>query len=174
MIYGMGMTTNMQMLANIKGRRVSPAAAIHACRSQEGQALVEFTLVLPVVLLILFGIAYFGIALNDWIDETQLASEGARYAEVGKTCVKEGAPHACGAGENGEAGFLAWLAKQGDNSQVQAATATMCSPNSESVEVMFTYKYQWAPILKLHAAETQLTSTAQMYNDSTTQYKHEC
>lgn len=143
-------------------------------RSQDGQALVEFTLVLPILVLILFGIAYFGIALNDWIDETQLVSEGARYAEVGKTCIKEGAPHTCGTGENGEAGFLAWLAKQGDNSQVQAATATMCSPNSESVEVKLTYDYKWAPILDLRTVETQLDSTAQMYNDSTTQYKHEC
>ena len=49
---------------------------------EDGQALVEFALVLPIIIVILFGIVVFGIALNDWIDETQLASEAARFASV--------------------------------------------------------------------------------------------
>ncbi len=57
--------------------------------------MVEFALVIPIVLLILFGIAYFGIALNDWIDETQITSEGARFAEVNENCIVKGSPHSC-------------------------------------------------------------------------------
>jgi Flp pilus assembly protein TadG len=58
-------------------------------KSEDGQALVEFTLILPIVLIILFGIVYFGLTLNGWIDETQLTSEGTRYAEVNQTCIGE-------------------------------------------------------------------------------------
>jgi hypothetical protein len=51
---------------------------------QRGAALIEFVLVLPLVLLILFGIIDFGKAFNYWNDETHLANEAARYAVVNK------------------------------------------------------------------------------------------
>jgi Flp pilus assembly protein TadG len=53
-------------------------------RDDTGAALVEFALILPVFLLILFGALDLGKAYNYWIDETQLAHEGARYAAVNK------------------------------------------------------------------------------------------
>lgn len=46
--------------------------------------LVEFVLVLPLLLVFLFGMLDFGKAYNYWIDETHLAHEGARYAAVNK------------------------------------------------------------------------------------------
>jgi TadE-like protein len=57
------------------------------CRSytnQRGAALIEFVLVLPLVLLILFGMIDFGKAFSYWNDETHLANEAARYAVVNK------------------------------------------------------------------------------------------
>ena len=53
-------------------------------RSEEGVALVEFALILPVLALLLFGMLDFGKAFNYWIDETHLANEGARWAVVNK------------------------------------------------------------------------------------------
>jgi Flp pilus assembly protein TadG len=53
-------------------------------RSEDGVALVEFALVLPVLVLLLFGMLDFGKAFNYWIDETHLANEGARWAVVNK------------------------------------------------------------------------------------------
>ncbi len=53
-------------------------------RRDEGVALVEFVLVLPVLLLLLFGMTDFGRAFNYWIDGTHLANEGARWAVVNK------------------------------------------------------------------------------------------
>jgi Flp pilus assembly protein TadG len=53
-------------------------------RDESGAALVEFALILPVFALILFGALDLGKAYNYWIDETQLAHEGARYAAVNK------------------------------------------------------------------------------------------
>jgi hypothetical protein len=51
---------------------------------QRGAALIEFILVLPLVLLILFGMIDFGKAFTYWNDETHLANEAARYAVVNK------------------------------------------------------------------------------------------
>lgn len=59
--------------------QVSTAAA-----NEDGAALVEFVLVLPLLLLLLLGMLDFGKAFNYWIDETHLASEGARFAAVNK------------------------------------------------------------------------------------------
>lgn len=47
-----------------------------------GIALVEFALVLPILMLLLFGMVDFGKAFNYWIDSTHLANTGARYAVV--------------------------------------------------------------------------------------------
>jgi Flp pilus assembly protein TadG len=44
--------------------------------------VVEFALIAVLLLLLVFGIAQFGLALNTTNDATQLASEGARYAAV--------------------------------------------------------------------------------------------
>ena len=49
---------------------------------ESGVALVEFALVLPLLLLLLFGMLDFGKAFNYWIDETHLANETARWAVV--------------------------------------------------------------------------------------------
>ena len=51
-------------------------------RRQEGAALVEFTLVLPILLLVLIGMLEFGRVFNYWIDETHLANVAARFAAV--------------------------------------------------------------------------------------------
>jgi Flp pilus assembly protein TadG len=52
--------------------------------SDDGVALVEFALLLPVLAVLLFGMLDFGKAFNYWIDETHLANEGARWAVVNK------------------------------------------------------------------------------------------
>jgi Flp pilus assembly protein TadG len=53
-------------------------------RDERGVALVEFALVLPLLLVLLFGMLDFGRAFNYWIDSTHLANEGARWAVVNK------------------------------------------------------------------------------------------
>jgi len=55
-----------------------------AVRNEDGAALVEFALVLPLLLVLLLGMLDLGKAFNYWIDETHLANEGARYAAVNK------------------------------------------------------------------------------------------
>jgi hypothetical protein len=51
---------------------------------ETGQALVEFAVVLPLLLLLVFGMLDFGKAYNYWNDATHLTAEGARYATVNR------------------------------------------------------------------------------------------
>jgi hypothetical protein len=51
-------------------------------RGQEGQALVEFALIVPLFLMIVVGIIQFGVALNFWLDLQRVANQGARWAAV--------------------------------------------------------------------------------------------
>jgi Flp pilus assembly protein TadG len=51
-------------------------------RSETGQALVEFTMVLPIFLLLLFGMIDFGRGFYTWLLVTNAAREGARVAAV--------------------------------------------------------------------------------------------
>ncbi|MEN6391832.1 MAG: TadE family protein [Syntrophomonas sp.] len=52
---------------------------------EEGQSLVEFAMVLPLLLLLLMGIVEFGRIISAYMIINNLAREGARFAAVGKT-----------------------------------------------------------------------------------------
>jgi Flp pilus assembly protein TadG len=54
-------------------------------KRQEGQALVEFAIVIPVLLLIVLGIMQFGILFNNYITLTDAVRTGARQAAVSRT-----------------------------------------------------------------------------------------
>jgi hypothetical protein len=77
----------------------SPALAAKACRAradtgnkvrklmkrfrgENGQALVELAFVIPIVMLFLFGIIDFGLALNQQNSDTNMANIGVREAAV--------------------------------------------------------------------------------------------
>jgi hypothetical protein len=49
-----------------------------------GASAVEFALVLPLLVMLLFGIVHFGFAYNAYVTVTHAAREGARMASVGQ------------------------------------------------------------------------------------------
>jgi Flp pilus assembly protein TadG len=55
---------------------------IKSLRCEDGQALVELAIVIPLVLLFLFGIIDFGLALNTKNSDTNLANLAAREVSV--------------------------------------------------------------------------------------------
>jgi Flp pilus assembly protein TadG len=50
---------------------------------EDGAAAVEFALLLPLLVLLLFGFIQFGIAFNTRIQATNAAREAARMAVIG-------------------------------------------------------------------------------------------
>jgi Flp pilus assembly protein TadG len=51
-------------------------------RSQNGQAMTEFAIVAPILLLVLMGIMQLGVVYNNWVTLTDAARAGARKAAV--------------------------------------------------------------------------------------------
>jgi Flp pilus assembly protein TadG len=52
---------------------------------EEGQAIVEFALVLPLLAFLIFGIFQFGVAFHNYLAITDAARVGARAAAVKRT-----------------------------------------------------------------------------------------
>lgn len=101
-----------------------------------GQSLVELALVLPLFLLLVFGLLDFGKALNYWLDENQLASAGARLAAVGKN----------------SAAVTAYVKSNADTSELSNGAAVSVEyPDGcqvgKPVTVRITYSYAWLNVL---------------------------
>jgi hypothetical protein len=56
---------------------------VAAGRGEDGAAAVEFAFLLPLLVVLLFGIIQFGVAFNSRIQATNAAREAARLAVVG-------------------------------------------------------------------------------------------
>jgi Flp pilus assembly protein TadG len=53
-------------------------------RAEEGQTMVEFALVLPILAVLLFGVIQFGIVFNNYLTLTDAVRAGARKAAVSR------------------------------------------------------------------------------------------
>lgn len=53
-------------------------------RRDEGQAITEFALILPILVALLLGIIQFGIVFNNYVTITDAARAGARKAAVSR------------------------------------------------------------------------------------------
>ncbi len=60
-------------------------------RNEDGQAMVEFALILPILMAILLGILQFGIIFNNYITLTDATRAGARKAAVSRFLNDNGA-----------------------------------------------------------------------------------
>ena len=65
-------------------------------KNERGQTMTEFAIILPILVVLLFGIAQFGIAFNNYITITDAARAGARKGAVSRNssnptgdCVKQ-------------------------------------------------------------------------------------
>lgn len=54
-------------------------------KNQKGQALVEFALILPILLLVVMAILQFGMMLNSYLTIENASREGARAGIVGSS-----------------------------------------------------------------------------------------
>jgi Flp pilus assembly protein TadG len=51
-------------------------------RSERGQAMVEFAIIVPILLTVLLGIMQLGVVYNNWVTLTDAARAGARKGAV--------------------------------------------------------------------------------------------
>lgn len=135
---------------------------------EDGQALVEFALVAPLLLIILLGILSFGKAFNYWNDANQLSAEGARFAAVNR----KPAP-------GDPASLQQQIRLQGDTAELRnGGTSDVPTPSQvcidfpsttakigDPVRVTMTFTYNWLPILDLGVSDS-ITTTAVMRLES--------
>jgi hypothetical protein len=62
-----------------------PAANRTGRKREKGQSMVEFAMVLPLFLIVMFIIVDFGVGFSRWLVITNAAREGARFGTVGAT-----------------------------------------------------------------------------------------
>jgi Flp pilus assembly protein TadG len=155
--------------------------------NQEGVALVEFALVAPVVLLILISMLDFGKVFNYWIDETQLASAGARWAVVNS------GPGQCPDGSTATT-LQQYIQCQADTKELRDGgtssvkdKAKVCisfppvtghsSPLiGDPVRVTVTADYHWIPLVgqKISVTKTTITGQATMRLEAPPTYTAGC
>jgi TadE-like protein len=104
-----------------------------------GTAVVEAAVILPLILLLAFGILDFGRAMNYFNNATHLANEGARYAAVNAN-----------PGGSGKT-LQEYIVDQGDTAEMRAhSTACIDFPSGNSivgqpVEVKVKTTFSWLP-----------------------------
>jgi hypothetical protein len=126
-------------------------------KSQDGQAIVELALVLPVLLLILVGIVELGHAVNTWNNDTDIANVAARYAVVGKVASSS----ACPSSSFDE--FIKCEAeKDGVPTPITSCVSVPVAKVGEPVEVKVYSKYTWAKFLGFSFASSGVTGRATM------------
>jgi Flp pilus assembly protein TadG len=141
--------------------------------SQDGQAVVELALVLPVLLLVVLGIVDFGRAVNYWNNETHLANVAARYAAVGGTggtC--KGTDYStghtlteyvqCEAGVDSKELGEGSKGSTGVTEKVKVCVSIPKATVGEPVTVKVTAQYTWLPFFKFAETTTTLAGTATM------------
>jgi|1186.fasta_scaffold20544_4 Flp pilus assembly protein TadG len=108
----------------------------HRRNRQQGQALVEFAILLPVLLLLLLGIVQFGLAFNNYIQVTSAAREGARKASVSRSLGSAAATTAARTAAKGAAPGLS----------LQDSQITVTAPGAwvQGTEVQVTVRYPYS------------------------------
>jgi Flp pilus assembly protein TadG len=124
-------------------------------KKEDGQALVEFAILLPILLLLLLGILQFGVVFNNYIQVTSAAREGARKAAVSRSLGVAGATSAARtAAKNASPGLSL------TDSQI---TVTPSNSMAQGSDVTVQVKYPYAiDIIGKVVASGNLTSSTTM------------
>jgi Flp pilus assembly protein TadG len=128
-------------------------------RNEHGQAVTEFAVILPVLLLVLLAIYQFGVVFNNYIQVTGAARDGARKASVSRT-----------AGSCGSVDALAVSAAKAaapglNQSNITVTVARTCTNNAyqQGTDETVTVKYPYSiSILGRVVASGQLSSSTTM------------
>ena len=154
-------------------------------KKESGIAAVEFALVLPLLLLVLFGTIEFGILMYDQSVITNAAREGARWgavksialshpiscADPNVSVIQGGSPATCSGTGTGTACYVAsnystqYLITFGTATPGNPTVTVSCGPSTPTINVTVSYTYQGLGLGVLSAirGSEQITSTSVMY-----------
>ncbi len=112
-------------------------------RGGGGQSLVEFVLVLPIFMILVFAVIDFGLGVRSYISLTNATREGARFAAVGNAA---GAyPADCGVIDTTVVGRVCVGMEGLDLANLQIVSVTypdgQMPGNDVSVSAQYTYEY---------------------------------
>jgi Flp pilus assembly protein TadG len=128
--------------------------------------MVEFALVLPLLLVLVFGMLEFGKAFNYWIDTTHLANEGARWAVVdhnpGTGTLQEYVKARANTVELRDGGTASIPA--GDEAEVCISFPNGTANVGDPVLVTVTATYHWLPFIgdRISSADVTIRGSATM------------
>jgi Flp pilus assembly protein TadG len=154
---------------------------------ERGAALVEFALVVPILLVLLMAMLDFGKAFNYWIDETQLASAGARWAVVNAS------PGQCPDGSTAST-LKDYIQCQADTKELRnGGTSSVANPAKvcisfppvaghsnplvgDPVRVTVSVSYKWLPIIgqRISAVATTIRGESTMRLEAPPSYTASC
>lgn len=134
---------------------------------EQGQALVEFALVLPVLIMLVLGAVDFGRAFNYKNDITAMANTAARYAEV-NSCTP------CG-----NQSIEQYVASTADSGELRSGSSggfgivsgvkvcfkfpdTSATGIGDSVTAIVTADYQWLPLFHFGKVTIQSSETVRL------------
>jgi Flp pilus assembly protein TadG len=128
-------------------------------RRQDGQAVVEFVVILPVLLLVLMAIYQFGQVFVNYMDVTSAAREGARKAAVSRSA------GACATIDSAATTAARGAASDLNQTNLGISISRTCTANAyvqgSDVTVTATYPYS-VSILGLVVSNGTLTSATTM------------
>jgi Flp pilus assembly protein TadG len=147
--------------------------------AEAAQSLVEFSMMLPVFLILLFGVFDFGMGLRAYISIAQATREGARFASVGNpagTFTAGGSGECNGSTKTTTVGKVCSTMGGLNLTNVSSVSVTYPTGNSpgRSVRVTAQYDYQYiTPLRRLVTffsagipSAISVNSTADMRLDS--------
>ena len=124
-------------------------------RSERAQSLVEISIVVPIFLILVFGIIDFGMGLRTYISVEQATREGARFGVVGNsagTFTTGGSGECNGSTTTTVVGRVCATLNGLDLTHVTSVSVTYPNGNSSgnSVRVTVTYNYKYiTPVQRL-------------------------
>jgi len=133
-------STTLARLTGAWRRRID----VQSVKSEQGQTLVEFALVLPLLLILVIGIFDFGSAFNSKNDLNFIANTAARYAEVNQCA---------GCPDKGTNTIASYVKNTADTNQLgKNLTISFCLPSGsngavgEALQVSASAPFKYFPV----------------------------
>ena len=159
------MTVGIVRSAATRRPATARSALAHLRRGDRGAAAVEFALLVPILLIVVFGIVDFGLLMNSSSLVSNAAREGARVGSLEGT--QKASEDAAKAAMTGLIGTIpgpgtglvaACTTSTGTCTGWTGTSGTTAAPAGGTVTVTITYNYTWlTPIVRLLGFKSTLT-----------------